>query len=141
MTDPKNIISREVRIDEYQKETRWFSDSERGFDGTAGGYGYRTLEKLRKAYWYSKNRHKIASNDNGAKRFLKDNPEIRRVLAEYFSAENYVVAWKEKEELSFDGLLEDIKNDDTFENREEMIRKIGDAKPLWRSILKVLQRD
>jgi hypothetical protein len=134
----KNVTSKEIRIDEWQKEIRWFAESDDGFDGTAGGHGYKSPEKLRKAYWYHQNRHIIKANESMARRFLEENSELRKLLCSYFSADNHLIAAKDGETLKFETLLADLRNDTKIENKEEMIRGIEEAKPLWKSILMVL---
>lgn len=112
-------------------ETRYFGKIDDGFDGTAQGYGYKSKEKLEKAYWFYKNKDKIKAKKNKAKKFLKDNPNIKRLLDNYFSAQNYVYAFKEGEEFTMESFLETIKEEGNF----EVIQKLKDNKDIWRNLL------
>lgn len=112
-------------------ETRYFGKIDDGFDGTAQGYGYKSKEKLEKAYWFYKNKDKIKAKKNKAKKFLKDNPNIKRLLDNYFSAQNYVYAFKEGEEFTMESFLETIKEEGNF----EVIQKLNDNKDIWRNLL------
>ncbi len=112
-------------------ETRYFGKTDDGFDGAAQGYGYKSKEKLEKAYWFYKNKDKIKAKKNKAKKFLKDNPNIKRLLDNYFSAQNYVYAFKEGEELTMESFLEMLKEESNF----EIIQKLNDNKDIWRNLL------
>ncbi|MBX8638545.1 MAG: hypothetical protein KIY11_09355, partial [Thermoplasmata archaeon] len=67
-------------------ETRYFAETGDGFDGTTQGYGYRSMEKLNKAYWYFKNRNRLEGEKGSAKKLLKDNRALAKLLRDYFSA-------------------------------------------------------
>lgn len=112
-------------------ETRYFAKTHDGFDGTAQGYGYKSKEKLQKAYWFYKNRDTINAKKNKAKRFLKENPDIKRLLNDYFSAQNYVYAFKDGEELTIESFLVMLKEDGDL----EVIQKFNDNKDIWRNLL------
>ena len=124
----KIITKGEVDFPEY--ETRYFGKTDDGFDGTAQGYGYKSIEKLNKAYWFFKNKDKINANKNKAKRFLKDNLDVKKCLLNYFDADNAVYAWKNSEELSFADLLESLEK----ENNSDIINKLNNVKHLWKTL-------
>lgn len=113
-------------------ETRYFGETGDGFDGTAQGYGYKSKEKLEKAYWFYKNKDKINAKNNKAKKFLKENPQIKRLLDEYFSAQNYLYAFKDGGELTMESFLELLEE----EGNLEIMQKLNDNKDIWRSLLK-----
>jgi uncharacterized protein YdcH (DUF465 family) len=127
------IIEKSIQVDEFITETRYFAETDDGFDGTAQGYGYKSLEKLNKAYWYFKNRHKLENLKGEARRFLRKNPEIAKMLDDYFSVDNCLYAAKGGETLSIGSLLEDLKRDN-LPNREEIIAKLVANKHLWRTL-------
>ena len=74
------ITTKIIEDDVGNTETRYFGKTEDSFDGTAQGYGFKSKEKLEKAYWFYKNRDKISDKKNKAKKFLKENPQIKRLL-------------------------------------------------------------
>jgi len=129
------IITKQIKVNEFETETRFFAKTDDHFDGTAQGYGYKSVGKLNKAYWFYKNKEKLKTLENEAKKFLKENPDVKKLLNEYFSADNYICACKDREELSFDTLLTELK-DKPIENRD-VIYKIEGAKHLWKSIMYV----
>lgn len=108
-------------------ETRYFAETEDGFDGAAHGFGYKSKEKLEKAYWFYKNRDKINNRKNKANKFLKENPQIKKILDEYFSAPNYLYAFKDGEELTMKSLLQMLEE----ENKLEIIRKLNENQDIW----------
>lgn len=112
-------------------ETRYFAETEDGFDGTAQGYGYKSKEKLEKAYWFYKNRDKINAKKSKANEFLKENPQIKRLLWNYFSPQNYLYAFKDGEELTVESFLEMLKEEGNF----DVIKKLNDNKDIWKSLL------
>ncbi len=125
------IIKKQVNkgCEEYPVfETRYFAESDDGFDGTAQGYGYKSIEKINKAYWFFKNKDKINLNKKDAKKFLKLNQDVKECLSKYFSCENHVFAFKNGEKLSFENLIYLLKNDGKF----ELIKKLNDVKHLWK---------
>jgi len=132
------VTTKQVKVNEYQTETRYFAETGDGFDGTANGYGYKSMEKLRKAYWYHQNRGKINQSKSEARIFLKENPDVRKVLDEYFSADNMLVACKDGEELSFPLLIQGLESGDWSENGREIGQdiaiKIKEKKHLWKTL-------
>ena len=59
----------------------------------------------------------------------------KKLLKEYFSEDNWLCALKNREELTFDTLLTELKAGNwTVENRDGIIKKIEGAKTLWKSI-------
>ena len=53
------LTKKEIKTEDepWEKEERWFTKTEDGFDGTAQGYGYKTPKKLYAAYWFFKNKN------------------------------------------------------------------------------------
>ena len=133
------ITTKQIKTNEFETEIRYFAETNDDFDGNAQGYGYKSIEKLKKAHWFYKNKGKLRSMEHQAKKFLKSNPEIKKLLNDYFSADNHIYALKNREELSFDGLITELRDGNwTVENREETIKKIEESKHLWKSILYVI---
>ena len=114
-------------------ETRYFAETGDGFDGTAQGYGYRSMEKLNKAYWYFKNRNRLEGEKGSAKKLLKDNRALAKLLRDYFSADNYLYALKGGETLSVQSLIEDLKQYER-PDKLELIAKLESNRPLWRAL-------
>ncbi|MBX8636697.1 MAG: hypothetical protein KIS30_08690 [Thermoplasmata archaeon] len=114
-------------------ETRYFAETGDGFDGTAQGYGYRSMEKLNKAYWYFKNRNRLEGEKGSAKKLLKDNRALAKLLRDYFSADNYLYALKDGETLSVQSLIEDLKQYER-PDKLELIAKLESNRPLWRAL-------
>ena len=129
------ITTKQIKVNEFETESRYFAKTDDGFDGTAQGYGYKSIEKLKKAHWFYKNKGKLKTLENEAKKFLKENPDIKKLLKEYFSDDNYIWALKDRQEISFDTLLIELK-EKPVENRDA-ITKIEGAKHLWKSIMYV----
>ena len=128
------IVRKSVKVDEFVTEARYFAETDDGFDGAAQGYGYRSVAKLQKAYWYYKNRHKIQNTKNEARSFLKQNPEVARVLREYFSEGNLLWAAKDGERLSMRSLIEELKMGSWSANGMEVVAKLEQCKHLWKSL-------
>ncbi len=114
-------------------ETRYFAETGDGFDGTTQGYGYRSMEKLNKAYWYFKNRNRLEGEKGSAKKLLKDNRALAKLLRDYFSADNYLYALKGGETLSVQSLIEDLKQYER-PDKLELIAKLESNRPLWRAL-------
>lgn len=125
------ITTKIVEDDANNTETRYFGKTDDGFDGTAQGYGYKSKEKLEKAYWFYKNKNKINAKKNKAKKFLKENPQIKRLLDNYFSAQNHLYAFKDGEKLTMESFLEVLKQEGNF----EIIQKLNNNKDIWKSLL------
>jgi len=89
------------------------------------------------AYWFYKNKGKLKTLEKEAKKFLKENPDIKKLLNEYFSENNWIWALKDRRELSFDTLITELR-DDSVENRD-IINKIEGAKHLWKSMMYVIE--
>lgn len=115
-------------------EIRYFAKTDDGFDGTAQGYGFKSRQKLEKAYWFFKNKDKINAKKAQAKKFLKEHPEIKRLLDSYFSEQNYLYAIKDREEINMDTFLKALEEDDET-NHQEAIKLLNDNKELWRNLL------
>jgi hypothetical protein len=131
------ITTKQIKVNEFETETRFFAKTDDHFDGTAQGYGYKSIEKLNKAYWFYKNKGKLKKLEREAKKFLKENPDIKKLLNEYFSENNWIWALKDRRELSFDTLITELR-DDSVENRD-IINKIEGAKHLWKSMMYVIE--
>jgi len=125
------ITTKIIEDNEGNSETRYFGKTDDSFDGTAQGYGYKSKEKLEKAYWFYKNKDKINAKKNKAKKFLKENPQIKSLLNNYFSAQNYVYAFKDGEEITMESFLEMLREEGYFED----IKKLNDNKDIWRNLL------
>lgn len=130
------IETKEIILDKEigNTETRYFTKTDDGFDGTAQGYGFKSRQKLEKAYWFFKNKDKINEKKNQAKKFLKAHPEIKKLLDEYFSAQNYLYAAKDGEEINMNTFLKALEQDDE-NNHSETIKLLNDNKILWRNLL------
>lgn len=129
------ITTKQVKANEFETETRFFAKTDDRFDGTAQGYGYKSIEKLNKAYWFYKNKGKLKKLEHEAKKFLKENLGIKKLLNEYFSDDNLLYALKDRRKISFDTLLAELK-DSPIENRD-IIDKIESVKHLWNSMMYV----
>lgn len=125
------ITTKIIEDNEGNSETRYFGKTDDSFDGNAQGYGYKSKEKLEKAYWFYKNRDKINAKKNQAKKFLKENPQMKRLLNNYFSVQNYVYAFKDGEELTMESFLEILREEGNF----EVIKKLNDNREIWRNLL------
>ena len=72
-----------------------------------------------------------------ARKFLKNNPEVRELLGQYFSEGNMLDSWKDGEELTLEGLIDEVRRENPS-NAQEIIRLLEEAKPLWKYILGML---
>jgi len=116
-------------------ETRWFVETGDGFDGTAQGWGYKSPQSLYKAYNYYKNKSKIKQKQNETKKYLRDNPDVKSALDDYFDEQNCFWRMKDGEEES----LEDFVR--CFEDKPDMIKKLDGNKKLWNSLVKYIQKN
>ncbi len=120
---------------EGNRTNRWFAKTNDGFDGTAQGWGYKSKQKLIKAYWFHQNRHKINGLKSEAKKLLAENPKIRKILSDYFDIDNVVYAMKCNESLSFKTFMTALNNDKwNIENKAEIIEILNKNKHLWKTI-------
>ena len=126
------LIEKEIKTgnEPWEKETRWFTETEDGFDGTAQGYGYKTPKKLYVAYWFFKNKDKINQSKGDAIRFLKENPEVKKELKSYFDEDNSFHRAKDGDDTS----LKDFVFRATNSNMTEVVEKLNSIKHLWRSL-------
>ena len=115
-------------------EIRYFAVTDDNFDGTAQGYGYKSLQKLKKAYWFYQNKDKIRAKQNKAKKFLDENLQIKQLLEDYFSEQNYFYALKDGKELTMESFLMALDKD----NFQGIIKKLCENKYIWRNILKLI---
>lgn len=129
-----NITTKKVEDTTGNTSLRYFGETKDGFDGTAQGYGYKSKQKLMKAYWFHQNKHKIKGLKSEAKQFLKDNPKIKKIVEDYFSEDNCFYAMKDGEILSIKNLIIDLKTDDALENKSEIIDILNKNKHLWKTI-------
>jgi len=128
------IIQKEIKTgnEPWEKEIRYFSETNDGFDGTAQGYGYKSVQAINKAYWFFKNKNKLTKQQNDAKQFLSDNLNVKSALKSYFNCENNF--WMVKE-----GINISIKHFcDYYKSEIEIIEKLSTVKELWKSIEYVL---
>lgn len=149
------ITTKQINVNEFETETRYFAKTDDGFDGTAQGYGYKSIEKLKKAYWFYKNKGKLKQNKNKAKKFLKNNPDINYLLKDYFNVDNMICALKDGEKLSIETLLAELKKTpveipseelkemkkekNPYQNaNEDVIKRLENVKYLWKSIMHVI---
>lgn len=89
------IISKKVSKNEYETEVRYFAETDDGFDGSAQGYGYKSEEKLQKAYWWYKNgdawKDKVKDRQNKILTHFRTNKEYAELyenLVEFFHPDN-----------------------------------------------------
>ena len=133
--DKLKLIKKEIdKSEEYGfpvKETRWFAESEDGFDGSAQGYGYKTPQAVYKAYSYFKNTKKRKNTSIQIKKFLKENPDICSVINEYLSEDASLIRFEDGEVSSVEHLVEIIKN-----KQPEVARKLIEEKDLCQIIIK-----
>ena len=125
------ITRKTVRVDDARSETRYFADTGDGFDGTAHGYGFRSIERLYRAHWFFKNRARLEALRSEARRFLQENPPIAAILQSYFSPEHFIVAWKDHETLSIASLIEDLEQ---VTGEDELVSKLKAHRHLWRTL-------
>lgn len=133
--DKLNLIKKEIdKSEEYGvpvTETRWFVETNDGFDGSAQGYGYKTPQALYKAYAYFKSKDQRKAETNQVKKFLKDNPDVKAAIDEYLSDDASWYRLKDGEPSSIEHLVESIKD-----KQPEVAKKLTEAKDLWREITK-----
>jgi len=115
------------------KTIRWFAKTDDGFDGLAQGWGYKSKQKLMKAYWYHQNKHKINHLKITTKTFLKDNPSIKKMLSGYFSVDNIFRSLKEGDSLSMKTFVDDLRREG---GNDEIITILNRNKHLWNTIEK-----
>jgi hypothetical protein len=133
--DDMEIETRMVLDGDGNNTIRYFTKTDDGFDGTAQGWGYKTKEKLMKAYWFHQNRHKINGLKSDAKKFLTENPKIKKILSKYFDFDNVFHALKCGTSLSFETLMNDLNDNDwNLENKTEIIEILNKNKHLWKTI-------
>lgn len=135
-TMPKlNLIKKEIdKSEEYGvpvTETRWFVETNDSFDGTANGYGFKTPQAVYKAYYYFLNKNKFAKQKQDIKQWLKDNPDVKAALNNYFDADWAIDRAKDGEPTSIENMLEHMGED-----RPEVAKKLNDNKNLWKALIK-----
>ncbi len=127
-----NLIKKEIdKSEEYGvpvKETRWFVETNDGFDGTANGYGYKTPQAVYRAYAYFKSKDQRKAETKLIEKFLKENPDIRRALNNYMNADWAIDRAKDGEESSIENMLEYISED-----QPEVAKKLEENKHLWKA--------
>jgi hypothetical protein len=104
---------------------RWFASTNDGFDGTAQGYGYKSAQAAHKAYWFFKNKGRLRTEEREAKKFLRQNPAIEKMLADFFDPD------KEGLEISVKTMVESMQPGPL---QEQLLNN----KQLWKAIEKVL---
>ncbi|MGA8543522.1 MAG: hypothetical protein WB947_08320 [Thermoplasmata archaeon] len=125
------ITRKTVRIDASHSETRYFADTGDEFDGTARGYGFRSLERLHRAYWYFKNRPRLEALRSDARRFLRENPRAAAAIREYFSTERAIYAWKDGEILSMQSLVAELE---CTPGAEDVVLQLNAHRHLWTTL-------
>lgn len=135
MMEKLNLIKKEIdKSEEYGvpvTETRWFVETNDGFDGSAQGYGYKTPQAVYKAYAYFKSKDQRKAETNQVKKFLKDNPDVKAALKNYLDADWAMDRAMDGEPTSIDNMLEHMAED-----RPEVAKKLNDNKHLWKAIMK-----
>lgn len=126
------ITTKIIEDSDGNAETRYFGKTEDSFDGTAQGYGYKSIEKLQKAYWFYKNKDKINARKGKAKSFLKDNPLIKKLLDDYFCEQNYLYAAKDGEDINMKTFLAMLEQEG---NHQEVIDKMNENEDIWKNLL------
>jgi hypothetical protein len=111
-------------------EIRWFTQTDDGFDGTAGGYGYKTPEKLYAAYWFFKNQDKILALKAEARKYLKDNDDVSFALRSYFHPDNCFYRLKDGEDSSIKNFIKESADD----GLSKIADKLNTVKHLWKSM-------
>lgn len=133
--DKLNLIKKEIdKSEEYGvpvMETRWFVETNDGFDGSAQGHGYKTPQAVYKAYAYFKSKDQRKTEANQVKKFLKDNPDVKAALKNYLDADWAMDRAMDGEPTSIDNMLEHMAED-----RPEVAKKLNDNKHLWKAIMK-----
>lgn len=131
-----NLIKKEIdKSAEYDgipvKETRWFVETNDGFDGSAQGYGYKSPQAVYKAYAYFKSKDKRKAETDTIENFLKDNPDIRKALNSYMDGDWAIDRMKDGEDSSIENMIEYFKEDEPA-----MVKKLQDNKHLWKALMK-----
>ncbi|MGI0132261.1 MAG: hypothetical protein ACREDK_04105 [Thermoplasmata archaeon] len=125
------IHRRAVRRDAFRTEIRYFAETGDGFDGTAHGHGFRSLEELRRTYWFFMNRGRLEGLRSEARGLLRKNPTVAAAIRNYFTAENAIYAWKEGETLSFLSFVRDLEG---TPGMEEVLAVLKAHQRLWRTL-------
>jgi hypothetical protein len=130
MPNELKLVSKQMPIEEGQPwtETRWFTETKDGFDGTAQGYGYKSPQALHKAYAYFKNKNNRKSHKPNVKKLLKDNPEVKDACDAYFDADNLLYVFKE----GCDPSMQDLVN----RSSGDVKKILEEHKHMWKSIEK-----
>lgn len=132
-----NLIKKEIdKSEEYGvpvKETRWFVETNDGFDGAAQGYGYKTPQAIYKAYAYFKSKGHRMVETKTAKQFLKDNPDIKAALSNYLDVDESVWRLKDGEPTSIENMLEYIGED-----QPEIAKKLQNNQNVWKTLMKYM---
>lgn len=134
-TPKLDLIKKEIdKSAEYgvpMTETRWFVETNDGFDGTAQGYGYKTPQAVYKAYNYFLNKHKYAKQKKQVKQWLKDNADVAAAFKEYFHETNCLYRAKDREPTSVENLIKSIRDD-----QPEVVKKLNANKELWKQLMR-----
>lgn len=129
-----NLIKKEVKKSSqygtYSRETRWFVETNDGFDDTANGYGYKTPKAVYKAYSYFLNKDKYAQKKKEIKQWLKDNPDVKAEFDNYFHEDNCFYRAKDGEETSVENLILCIPN------KTVVVEKLNSNKNLWQQLMR-----
>lgn len=129
-----DLIKKEIdKSEDYGvpvKETRWFVETNDGFDGTANGYGYKTPQAIYKAYAYFKSKDQRKQKGQEIKQFLAANPDIVAVCEAYFDEGESIYRLKDREPTSVENMLTYI------EDKPDVAKKLLDNKHLWKSLIK-----
>jgi len=129
-----DLIKKEIdKSEDYGvpvKETRWFVETNDGFDGTANGYGYKTPQAIYKAYAYFKSKDQRKQQGKEIKQFLASNPDIRDAFDEYFHESNCIYRLKDREPTSVENMITYI------EDQPEVVKKLQENKHLWKALMK-----
>jgi hypothetical protein len=110
-----------------RKGDRWFSNSIGSFDGTARGYGYKTVRKLFASFYFQMQQSRGEELKKAAIQFLMDEPEIRNLLSRYFDEDDVFARLKRGEESTVYDFL-------TSSQTPEVLTKLKGAVLLHRSI-------
>ena len=130
-----NLIKKEIDLShEYDgipiTETRWFVETNDGFDGTAQGYGYKSAQKLHKAYAYFISKGKRGQEQKSIKQFLACNPDVINALNIYLDEEREFYRMKDREPTTIENMLEHHKDEPEF------VKNLQDHKHLWKALIK-----
>ena len=130
-----DLIKKEVdKSEEYGapvKETRWFVETNDGFDGTANGYGYKTPQAVYRAYSYFKNKDQRKAEFKIVQKFLKDNPDVRKMINNYMDADWVIDRQKDGEDSTIKNMIEIMK-----EKYPKVVEKLEENKNLWKLLLR-----